>query len=119
MVGYVKSNRHAARSQRINQRLSDHAGFMAVFQAQGMVREKANEQAFRMVRMGARPPGSEGYRVVYGESRPAWEQIFGTMRQAKAFARKQAGFGDVIFSVKKTVPGEAPQSIAAAIAAAA
>lgn len=25
------------------------------------------------------------YRVVYGETRPAWEKIFPTMREAKAF----------------------------------
>jgi hypothetical protein len=58
-----------------------------------------------------------GYRVVYGESRPAWEQIFPTMRAARAFAKEHESFGDVIFSVKKVVPGEGPQSIAAAIAA--
>lgn len=59
-----------------------------------------------------------GYRVVYGESRPAWERIFPTMREAKAFAKKHEGLGDVIFSVKKVVPGEPPQSMAAAIEAA-
>ncbi|MDE3038911.1 MAG: hypothetical protein KGJ21_10750 [Pseudomonadota bacterium] len=115
----MKSTRHAGRSRRINQRLGDHAGFMIVFQAQGMTREKASEQAARMVKIGARPPGSEGYRVVYGESRPAWEQIFCTLRQAKAFAKEHKSFGDIIFSIKKTVPGEAPQSMMAAIAAAA
>lgn len=57
-----------------------------------------------------------GYRVVYGESRPAWEQIFPTMRAAKAFAKKHQSFGDVIFSIKKVVPGEAPQSMVGAIA---
>jgi hypothetical protein len=56
-----------------------------------------------------------GYRVVYGESRPAWERIFPTMRAAKAFAKEHESFGDVIFSVKKVVPGEGPQSIMAAI----
>jgi hypothetical protein len=59
-----------------------------------------------------------GYRVVYGESRPAWEQIFPTMSEAKEFAKKHEGFGDVIFSVKKVVPGEKPQSMFGAIAAA-
>ena len=58
------------------------------------------------------------YRVVYGESRPAWEQIFPTKRQADAFAKKQKKCGDVIFSVKKVVPGEPPQSMTAAIDAA-
>lgn len=62
--------------------------------------------------------GKADYRVVYGESRPAWERIFPTMREAKQFANKQKSFGDVIFSVKKVVPGEGPQSITAAIDAA-
>lgn len=57
-----------------------------------------------------------GYRVVYGETRPAWEQIFPTMREAKAFAKKHRSFGDVIFSIAQVVPGEKPQSIMAAIA---
>ncbi len=56
-----------------------------------------------------------GYRVVYGESSPAWEQILPTLRAAKAFAVEHESFGDVIFSIKKVVPGEAPQSIMAAI----
>jgi hypothetical protein len=55
------------------------------------------------------------YRVVYGESRPAWERIFPTLAAAKAFAKEHESFGDVIFSVKKVVPGEAPQSMTAAI----
>lgn len=55
------------------------------------------------------------YRVVYGESRPAWERIFPTMREAKAFAKKHESFGDVIFSIKQVVPGEPPQSMTAAI----
>lgn len=110
-----KSNRLAARSHHINQRLADHAGFMTAFRAQGMTKKRASEQAARMIKIGARPPGSQGYRVVYGESRPAWEQIFGTMRQAKAFAKEHKSFGDIIFSIKKTVPGEGPQSIMAAL----
>jgi hypothetical protein len=57
------------------------------------------------------------YRVVYGETRPMWEQTFPTMRDAKAFAKKHKSFGDVIFSVKKVVFGEWPQSITAAIEA--
>ena len=56
------------------------------------------------------------YRVVYGETRPAWEQIFPTRRAADAFARKHRSFGDVIFSVAKVVPGEPPQSLMAAFA---
>lgn len=57
------------------------------------------------------------YRVVYGETMPAWEQTFRTLREARAFAKKHEGFGDTIFSIKKAVAGERPQSIMAAIAA--
>ena len=57
------------------------------------------------------------YRVVYGESLPAWERIFHRRYEARAFAKRQKELGDVIFSIKKVVAGEEPQSIAAAIAA--
>lgn len=60
---------------------------------------------------------NHGIRVVYGESRPAWEQIFPTMKEAEAFAKKHRSFGDVIFSIKPVIPGEPPQSMAAAIEA--
>lgn len=65
--------------------------------------------------MIAHTPGP--WRVVYGESRPAWEKIFATKREADAFAEKHKSFGDVIFSIKRVVPGEPPQSIMAAIEA--
>lgn len=55
------------------------------------------------------------YRVVYGESRPAWERIFPTKAEADQFAKKHRGMGDRVFSVKKVVPGEPPQSMQAAI----
>lgn len=55
------------------------------------------------------------YRIVYGETMPSWEKIFSTMREAKAFAKKHNTFGDIIFSIKKVVPGESPQSLTAAI----
>lgn len=55
------------------------------------------------------------YRVVYGESRPAWEKIFPTKREANAFAKEHRSFGDVIFSIKEVVPGEPPQSMTAMI----
>lgn len=58
------------------------------------------------------------YRVVYGESRPAWERIFKTMKEARAFAKEHKSFGDIIFSIKKVIPGEAPQSWTGAIDAA-
>lgn len=57
------------------------------------------------------------YRVVYGESRPAWERIFPTRREANDFAKEHESFGDRIFSIKKVVPGEPPQSLMAAIEA--
>lgn len=59
------------------------------------------------------------YRVVYGETRPAWEKIFPTKREADAFAKKHESFGDIIFSIKKVVSGEPPQSLMAAIEASA
>jgi|HubBroStandDraft_1064217.scaffolds.fasta_scaffold125234_3 hypothetical protein len=55
------------------------------------------------------------YRVVYGEMMPAWEKIFPTMREAKAFAKEHRSFGDIIFSIRKVVPGEKPQSMTARI----
>lgn len=55
------------------------------------------------------------YRVVYGESRPAWEKIFPTRREADSFAKAQKRVGDIIFSVKRVVPGEKPQSLMALI----
>ena len=54
------------------------------------------------------------YRVVYGETRPAWEQMFTTKRKAVAFANKCEARGDVVYSVKPVVNGEPPQSIMAA-----
>lgn len=53
------------------------------------------------------------YRVVYGETMPAWEKTFSTKREADAFAKEHKGFGDIIFSIRKVVPGEAPQSMTA------
>lgn len=58
------------------------------------------------------------YRVVYGETMPMWEQTFRTKRDAKDFAKEHEGFGDIIFSIKKVVPGEGPQSLTAVIDAA-
>lgn len=39
------------------------------------------------------------YRVVYGETMPAWEKDFSNLRAAKAFAKKHMSFGDIIFYV--------------------
>lgn len=58
-----------------------------------------------------------GYRVVYGETMPAWERIFSTRREARAFAKEHKSFGDIIFSIKKVVPGEKSQSMTAVIEA--
>jgi 2-hydroxychromene-2-carboxylate isomerase len=58
---------------------------------------------------------NKGYRVVYGETMPAWEKIFRTKYQAEEFAREQKRVGDTIFSIKKVVPGEGPQSMTALI----
>lgn len=55
------------------------------------------------------------WRVVYGETRPAWEKLFPTRHEARAFAKEHRSFGDIIFSIQKAVPGERPQSIMAAI----
>ncbi|HEY1858682.1 hypothetical protein [Acidocella sp.] len=58
------------------------------------------------------------YRVVYGETMPAWERIFPTMREARSFAKKHKSFGDIIFSVRKVDPYEIwPHSIMGAIEA--
>ena len=56
------------------------------------------------------------YRVIYGETMPAWERIFPTMREAKAFAKEHESFGDVIFSIKKVSPSDRPESMTAMIA---
>ena len=57
------------------------------------------------------------YRVVYGETIPAWERIFPSLREAEAFAKEHESFGDVIFDISRVVPGERPRSVAAAIEA--
>lgn len=57
------------------------------------------------------------YRVVYGETMPAWERIFPTRREAVAFVAKCLDMGDLVFSVAKVVEGEPPRSLMAAIAA--
>lgn len=57
------------------------------------------------------------WRVVYGETMRAWERLFLTRDEAKHFARKQRSLGDIVFSVRKVVKGEPPQSMMAAIEA--
>jgi len=56
------------------------------------------------------------YRVVYGETMPAWEEIFDTKHEAEAFAKKHRSFGDTIFSIAEVIPGEGPQSLMAILA---
>lgn len=41
------------------------------------------------------------YRVVYGETMPAWEKVVPTKRAANALVKKHKGFGDIIFNVAK------------------
>ena len=55
------------------------------------------------------------FRVVYGETMPAWEKIFDTKRAANAFAKEHRSLGDMIFSIRKVVPGEKPRSLVAVI----
>jgi hypothetical protein len=57
------------------------------------------------------------WRVVYGETLPAWEKLFPTRAEARAFAREHKAMGDLIFDIKRVEPGEPPQSLMAAIAA--
>lgn len=55
------------------------------------------------------------YRVVYGETMPAWERIFSTKREAERFVKHCKHVGDIVFSISKIVPNEKPQSLMAAI----
>jgi hypothetical protein len=55
------------------------------------------------------------YRVVYGETMPAWEKIVPTTRAADRFKRQREHVGDVVFSIARVIEGEPPQSILAAI----
>lgn len=57
------------------------------------------------------------WRVVYGETMPAWEKILPTKRKANAFAKKQESVGDIVFSVAKVAPGELARSLMAAVGA--
>ena len=54
------------------------------------------------------------YRVVYGETMPAWEKIVPTRRAADRFKRQRERVGDVVFSIARVIEGEPPQSITAA-----
>lgn len=63
-----------------------------------------------------KPTNKSGYRVVYGETMPAWEKVFPTKREADAFAKKHLSFGDIIFSIKKVVPNDrGPHSLMGAL----
>lgn len=55
MVGYLKSNRHAARSRAVQQRMDDLATFMAQYEKMGMSRDEASRKAFAMVKAGIKP----------------------------------------------------------------
>ena len=41
------------------------------------------------------------YRVVYGETVPAWDRVVPTKREAMALVQKHESFGDIIFNVAK------------------
>jgi len=55
------------------------------------------------------------YRVVYGETMPAWEKDFPTLKEAKKFAAEHESFGDLVFSVERVRAGDPPKSLAALI----
>jgi len=56
------------------------------------------------------------YRVVYGETMPAWGKVFSTMEEAQAFAKKHRRCGDIIFSIRKVDYNETwPHSLTAAL----
>ena len=59
------------------------------------------------------PANDHDYRVVYGETRPMWERTFATLGEAATFAIKHEGFGDIIFSIAKIVPGKGPRGLQA------
>ena len=52
------------------------------------------------------------YRVVYGETLPAWEREFPDFQSANAFAQKQHACGDIIFEIAVVREGDAPKSLA-------
>lgn len=41
------------------------------------------------------------YRVTYGETMPAWSQVFPSKQKAERFALKQLHCGDIIFAITK------------------
>jgi hypothetical protein len=54
------------------------------------------------------------YRVVYGETMPAWEKIVPTRRTADRFRRQREHVGDVVFSIARVIEGEPADSDEAA-----
>jgi len=48
------------------------------------------------------------YRVIYGETVPAWDRDFSTRREANAFAKKQRECGDIVFGVFPVAVGAPP-----------
>lgn len=58
----------------------------------------------------------EKYRVIYGETIPAWEKEFTSFASAVAFAKRHEGYGDVIFSITKITPDNpGPHSVTYAL----
>lgn len=52
----------AAQRRAIESRLSDHAKWMAQFQAEGFSRDEASRRAFLMVKFGTKPNQTKGER---------------------------------------------------------
>jgi hypothetical protein len=65
--------------------------------AEAVAAGKSPEEAMKIAKAVDAPL----WRVVYGETMPAWEQTFSTKRQADAFVKKHKSFGDMIFNVAK------------------
>lgn len=98
----------AGTNRLIEARLRAHSAALA----SGKTAEESFAIAKAVTRKSVR---KDNYRVVYGETMPAWEKSFPTKREADAFAKKHESFGDVIFSIAKIVPGEPPQSLIKAL----
>lgn len=106
--GRTMKQQRSGTNRLIEARLRTHAEALA----SGKSADEALAAAKAVTRKQVR---KDNYRVVYGETMPAWEKSFPTKREAEAFAKKHESFGDVIFSIAKIVPGEPPQSLIEAI----
>lgn len=48
------------------------------------------------------------YKIVYGETRPAWSQEFATKRELLKFVNRCVSVGDLIFGIEQIRKGDAP-----------